>query len=97
MKILAFSEYRRVFWVLMVVVVCAVTALFYVRSRAIAQLEAEIRKVQVEQEKWIEENAQLKELWGRKDDLGYLEYLARRELGLIRPGEEKYILVEREP
>jgi len=42
-----------------------------------------------------EENRGLKEeLEAMKSDPGYFESLARRELGLIKPGETKYKFIE---
>jgi cell division protein FtsB len=81
----------------LILVVLALSVLFYLRGQAIAGLRERARKAQAAQEKLIEENEQLKELFARKNDLEYIEYLARRELGLIRLREEKYILLEREP
>lgn len=77
--------------------VVALGVLFFLRGQAIMSLQRELHKLQVQQEELIEENGYLRGLLARKDDLGYLEYLARRELGLIKPGEEKYILIEGEP
>jgi cell division protein FtsB len=88
---------RRLIAMALWIVLMALATLFYLRDRAIADLQQELRSIQVQQARLSEENQRLRALLARKDDLGYLEYLARRELGLIQPGEEKYILVEREP
>lgn len=67
---------------------------FYAKEREISAL----RREQASAERLIstlrEEIEGLRALLARKDDLDYLELLARRELGLIFPGEEKYILIE---
>lgn len=77
--------------------VVALGVLFTLRGQAIVSLQRELHQLQIQQEELIEENGYLRGLLARKDDLGYLEYLARRELGLIKPGEEKYILIEGGP
>ncbi len=85
---------RRARVLLALIVVLALFMLFYLRGRAIASLHEELRKLQAQQEQILEDIEDLKALLARKDDLFYLEYLARRELGLIKPNEEKYILIE---
>ena len=97
MDILRSPEYRRAFTLALLIAVLVLSTIFYLRGRAIANLQEELKKVQSQQEKLTEDKEHVRELFARKDDLGYIEYLARRELGLIRPGEEKYILIEREP
>jgi len=54
------------------------------------RLEAEIQKLQQQQELLI------KELALAKHDLPYLERVARKELGLIQPGEIEYRFIEEE-
>jgi cell division protein FtsB len=44
------------------------------------------------------ENARLREMIGRlRDDPGTIEAIARRELGLVRPGEVLFILKDIKP
>lgn len=95
MKLLA--SHRRALVIALLIGILVVGTIFFLRGRAIVGLQVELKKVQAQQEKLAEETEDLKALFARKDDLGYIEYLARRELGLIRLGEEKYILIEREP
>lgn len=71
----------------------ALGVFFGLREHSIAQLHDEIGAVRDERtqvEATIDERQTRLE---RRDDLDYIEYLARKELGLIRPGEEKYILI----
>jgi cell division protein FtsL len=88
---------KRTRWIILVVliaVVISITVIFALRARAIADLRAEIQRIEARKARLMEENERLKLQLARKDDLAYIEYLARRELGLILPGEEKYILIE---
>lgn len=58
--------------------------------RELKRLEAQIEKLEIQQSLLI------KELALSKHDLPYLERIARRELGLIQPGEIEYRFIERE-
>jgi len=71
----------------------ALAVFFGFREHSIAQLHGEIHAVQNEQAEVETTIADLEARLDRRDDLDYIEYLARKELGLIRPGEEKYILI----
>ena len=74
---------------------CALISLpFYLKGREIFAMRAEIEEIQARQADVTQEIEHLKDLLALKDDLDYIEYLAKRELGLILPGEEKYILIE---
>ena len=91
---------KRARWIVLVVliaVVISITVIFALRARAIADLRAEIERIEARKARLMEENERLKLQLARKDDLAYIEYLARRELGLILPGEEKYLLIEPRP
>jgi len=79
---------------LVIVLALGLSALFYLRERGIAALREELQRVEHQKEQLLQENERLRVLLARKDDLDYIEYLARKELGLILPGEEKYILIE---
>ncbi len=85
---------RWIILVALIAVVIALTAMFALRAQAIADLRAEIQTIEGRKARLMAENERLEVLLARKDDLAYIEYLARRELGLILPGEEKYILIE---
>lgn len=68
--------------------------IFLARQWAIGRLEAELQRLDLQEKLLQQERAEMEELLARKFDPEYMEYLARRELGLIEPGEQKYIVVE---
>jgi len=72
----------------------ALSAAFIVRALTIAHLQAELRALYQQEEALLQERAELEELLAKRDDPSYIEYLARKELGLIKPGEEKYIIID---
>lgn len=73
--------------------VLAIGAFFGLREHSIAQLHQRIDAVHAEQNSVEAAMDELQTRLDRRDDLDYIEYLARKELGLIRPGEEKYLLI----
>jgi len=83
---------RKLIMIMLLIAAVSIGAFFYLRGRAIASLQAELLRVEELREELNLENERLRALLALKDDLEYIEYLARRELGLILPGEEKYIL-----
>lgn len=76
-------------------VVFLIAYLFYARARAINEMRAELVRIEQQKQVIIKEQERLRALLAKKDDLKYIEYLARKELGLIKPGEEKYIIEEK--
>lgn len=90
---------RRNLAIAILLLILAISTFFYLRGHAIASLKQQLKETLQQQERLIEENEQLKALLARKDDLEFIGYLAKRDLGLILPGEEEYILIEieREP
>ena len=58
--------------------------------RELKKLEAEIKKLKQQQ------TLLLKELALAKHDLPYLERIARKDLGLIQPGEIEYRFIEQQ-
>ncbi|MFQ6033245.1 MAG: septum formation initiator family protein [Candidatus Bipolaricaulia bacterium] len=74
--------------------VLGVGYLFLSRQWAIARLRAELWELDRQGERLLQERAALEGLFSKRFDREYIEYLARKELGLIKPGEEKYIVVE---
>ena len=74
----------------------ALSAAFIVRALTIAHLQAELRALQQREVALLRERAELEGLLAKEDDPSYIEYLARKELGLIKPGEEKYIIIDEE-
>ena len=73
--------------------VLAIGVFFGLREHSIAQLHQQIDAVHAEQKSVEAAMDELQTRLDRRDDLDYIEYLARKELGLIRPGEEKYLLI----
>ncbi len=67
---------------------------FAQRGYEIWRMRAEIARIERQKASVLQEIERLKAQLALKDDLDYIEYLAKRELGLILPGEEKYILIE---
>lgn len=75
-------------------VVFSIAYLFYARARMIGEMRLELKRIEQQKQVIIKEQERLRALLAKKDDLKYIEYLARKELGLIKPGEEKYIIIE---
>ncbi len=84
---------RRLRLIALTIAILALGVFFGMREHSIAQLHREIDAVR-EQRAQVEARIdELQTRLERRDDLGYIEYLARKELGLIRPGEEKYFQI----
>jgi hypothetical protein len=58
------------------------------------RLRAELVQLEAEKAKIHEEIERLSARLNEKDNLKLVEYLARKELGMVKPGEEIYILIE---
>lgn len=65
---------------------------FYGQVSQVLSLRAEHAALSARSEDVSEANRALAERLSRRDDPDYMEYLARKELGLIAPGEVKVIL-----
>lgn len=85
---------RITFVSVLILIILAVGSVFYLRSRHIASIELKIAHQLTRKDELVKENEELRELLGKRNDLEYIEYLARKKLGLIKPGEEKYIIVD---
>jgi cell division protein FtsB len=72
----------------------AFIALFIVRGLDIYRLRSELLQLESEKAKILQEIDVLLARLKAKDDLKLLEYLARKELGMVKPGEEVYIIIE---
>jgi cell division protein FtsB len=70
----------------------AIAYVFYVQINTVLGLQNEYDELQQELGEAQEINNQLAQQLRLKDDTEYLEYLARKWLGLIKPGETKVIL-----
>ncbi len=84
---------RITFVSVLILIILLVSSVFYLRSRHISSIKSAIDDQLIKRAKLLTESEELRELLGKKDDLEYIEYLARKELGLIKPGEEKYIII----
>ncbi|MCS6937368.1 MAG: septum formation initiator family protein [Candidatus Bipolaricaulota bacterium] len=67
---------------------------FLMREIEIRRLQAELALLERQKAKVLQEIEELKVRLQSKDDLRLLEYLARKELGMVKPGEEVYLIVE---
>ncbi|HIC95972.1 TPA: hypothetical protein EYP12_05000 [Candidatus Bipolaricaulota bacterium] len=68
--------------------------LFLTRALAIGRLHHELEQLVIREKELLREREELEEMLARRFDDEYIEYLARKYLGLIEPGEEKYIIIE---
>lgn len=87
--------YRRR-WALvgMVVLLGVLIGLFVSRALEIRHLRQELIQLEAEKAKIQREIERLSARLKEKDNLTLIEYLARKELGMVKPGEEIYILIE---
>jgi cell division protein FtsB len=60
----------------------------------IIRLNNEIRQVKADIKIWNETNERLREEIVRLEDEKYVEEMARKKLGLVKPGETLFILAE---
>lgn len=79
-----------------ILLVLGVIYLFVSRAVAIKRMEAELVRLARLEKELLQERRALEGLYAKRFDSEYMEYLARKELGLISPGEEKYIIIEEE-
>lgn len=81
-------------WVLLLVLVGALFGLFVTRALEIRRLRHELVQLDAEKAKIQKEIAALSAQLNEKENFKLIEYLARKELGMVKPGEEIYILIE---
>lgn len=74
----------------------AFIALFVVRGLEIHRLRSELVQLETEKAKIRREIEALATRLKAQYDLKLIEYLARKELGMAKPGEEVYIIIEDE-
>lgn len=80
--------------VLVLIVVAIILGLLISRAITIWHLRAELAQLEAEKAKIQQEIERLSARLREKDNLKFIEYLARQELGMVKPGEELYILIE---
>ncbi len=73
--------------------VCALVALFSVRGVRIVNVQRGLDASLATEQELIGERSALEERWAQKDDLRVVEEEARRRLGWIVPGEVSVIFV----
>ncbi len=86
----------RLFKVLIIFILIFTVYRFYLNQREINRLEREIEQLIAEVNLAEEKQAQLQEEIEHINDLEYIERIARKELGLVKPGELLIIPVEQE-
>ncbi len=86
----------RLFKVLIIFILIFTAYRFYLNHREINRLEREIEQLIAEVNLAEEKQAQLQEEIEHINDLEYIERIARKELGLVKPGELLIIPVEQE-
>lgn len=86
----------RLFKVLIIFILIFTAYRFYLNQREINRLEREIEQLIAEVNLAVEKQAQLQEEIEHINDLEYIERIARKELGLVKPGELLIIPVEQE-
>lgn len=76
------------------ILIGALMGLFVSRALEIRHLQQELVRLEAEKAKIHKEIEQLSARLKERDNLKLIEYLARKELGMVKPGEEIYILIE---
>ncbi len=70
--------------------------LYIDRFLEIRHLHAEISRITQEEQAALVVQGELRDRLAHADDPATIEYLARKELGLVKPGEEKVIFLKGE-
>ncbi len=77
-----------------VVLVGVLVGLFVSRALEIRHLQHELIQLEAEKIKIQREIERLSAQLINRENLKLIEYLARKELGMVKPGEQIYILIE---
>ncbi len=77
-----------------VVLVGMLVGLFVSRALEIRHLQHELIQLEAEKIKIQREIERLSAQLSNRENLKLIEYLARKELGMVKPGEQIYILIE---
>ncbi len=80
--------------VLILIVMGLLLGIFISRVLTIRHLRAELAQLETEKAKIQKEIERLSARLAERENLTLIEYLARKELGMVKPGEELYILIE---
>lgn len=81
-------------WALVGIVILIGAGLFVSRALEIRHLQQELVRLEAEKAKIHKEIEQLSVRLKERDNLKLIEIVARRELGMVKPGEEIYIFIE---
>ncbi len=79
---------------LIFIVLGIILGLLLSRALAIRHLQRELIQLEAEKAKIQKEIERLSARLAERENLKLIEYLARKELGMVKPGEELYILIE---
>ncbi len=77
-----------------IIIMAVIGVKFFINCRKIASLECEIEVLGEEIKEAENKNKELKEELENLNDLDYIEKIARKKLGLVKPGEVLLIPVE---
>lgn len=80
--------------VLILIVIGLILGIFIARVLTIRHLRAELAQLEAEKAKIQKEIERLSARLAERENLKLIEYLARKELGMVKPGEELYIIIE---
>ncbi len=80
--------------VIALLLIGALIWVFTSRTLEIRHLRRELRQLESEKAQIQKEIESLSERLRAIHDLKLVEYFARKELGMVKPGEELYILIE---
>jgi cell division protein FtsB len=80
--------------VIALLLIGALIGVFTWRTLEIRHLRRELRQLESEKAQIQKEIESLSERLRAISDLKLVEYFARKELGMVKPGEELYILIE---
>ena len=86
---------RPLVW-LVVLGVCLVLSLYFVRFAIIRDLKEDIARVSREERRALVAQDELRDRLEEKDNSEVIEHLARELLGLVKSGEEKVIFLKGE-
>ena len=79
---------------LIFIVIGIILGLLLSRALTIGHLQRELIRLEAEKSKIRQEIERLSARLAERENLKLIEYLARKELGMVKPGEELYILIE---
>lgn len=88
---------RRVAWLLAAVTVLAVLLLFVLPGRTLLRQRASLQRTERQLQALRAEDAHLQQTAAALRSDAEIERLARQRYGLVRPGEQAYVVLPRRP